>query len=160
MNDRDEFWVFDFDLGGFSPSTERRGDVGDWGGDGSGAGDAGGEAGAAGQESEGGGGDEDADRSGISRRGDRRAPAWSQLLRIRTMLRLSLPRSAPPSQSSHVRLLSILLHIEFLCSVLLLAFKPGSVPNRNNAGKFSHDYAVSEDGVEMTFATNYLGRRN
>lgn len=36
----------------------------------------------------------------------------------------------------------------------------GSVPNRNNAGKFSHDYAVSEDGVEMTFATNYLGRRN
>ncbi|XP_042431603.1 short-chain dehydrogenase TIC 32 B, chloroplastic-like isoform X2 [Zingiber officinale] len=27
----------------------------------------------------------------------------------------------------------------------------------NNAGKFSHDYAVSEDGVEMTFATNYLG---
>lgn len=36
----------------------------------------------------------------------------------------------------------------------------GSVSNRNNAGKFSHDYAVSEDGVEMTFATNYLGRRN
>ncbi|RRT69495.1 hypothetical protein B296_00023774 [Ensete ventricosum] len=27
----------------------------------------------------------------------------------------------------------------------------------NNAGKFSHEHAVSEDGVEMTFATNYLG---
>ncbi|KAL5726862.1 NADP-retinol dehydrogenase [Ranunculus cassubicifolius] len=27
----------------------------------------------------------------------------------------------------------------------------------NNAGKFSHDYGVSEDGIEMTFATNYLG---
>lgn len=29
---------------------------------------------------------------------------------------------------------------------------------RNNAGKFSHgQLALSEDGVEMTFATNYLG---
>ncbi|KAJ3691174.1 hypothetical protein LUZ61_020338 [Rhynchospora tenuis] len=27
----------------------------------------------------------------------------------------------------------------------------------NNAGKFSDRHAVSEDGVEMTFATNYLG---
>ncbi|CAM8947404.1 hypothetical protein QQ045_016482 [Rhodiola kirilowii] len=27
----------------------------------------------------------------------------------------------------------------------------------NNAGKFSHRHAISEDGVEMTFATNYLG---
>ncbi|WOL10037.1 short-chain dehydrogenase TIC 32, chloroplastic [Canna indica] len=27
----------------------------------------------------------------------------------------------------------------------------------NNAGKFSHDHAISENGVEMTFATNYLG---
>ncbi|THG18604.1 hypothetical protein TEA_021404 [Camellia sinensis var. sinensis] len=27
----------------------------------------------------------------------------------------------------------------------------------NNAGKFSHGHAISEDGVEMTFATNYLG---
>ncbi|KAJ0962099.1 hypothetical protein J5N97_029927 [Dioscorea zingiberensis] len=27
----------------------------------------------------------------------------------------------------------------------------------NNAGKFSHEHAISEDGVEMTFATNYLG---
>ncbi|KAH0448081.1 hypothetical protein IEQ34_021881 [Dendrobium chrysotoxum] len=27
----------------------------------------------------------------------------------------------------------------------------------NNAGKFSHNYALSEDGIEMTFATNYLG---
>ncbi|RWW25232.1 hypothetical protein GW17_00010441 [Ensete ventricosum] len=26
----------------------------------------------------------------------------------------------------------------------------------NNAGKFSYEHAVSEDGVEMTFATNYL----
>lgn len=27
----------------------------------------------------------------------------------------------------------------------------------NNAGKFSHEHAISEDGIEMTFATNYLG---
>lgn len=27
----------------------------------------------------------------------------------------------------------------------------------NNAGKFSHRHAISEDGIEMTFATNYLG---
>ncbi|XP_042481557.1 short-chain dehydrogenase TIC 32 A, chloroplastic-like [Macadamia integrifolia] len=27
----------------------------------------------------------------------------------------------------------------------------------NNAGKFSHDHSLSEDGIEMTFATNYLG---
>ncbi|KAJ1257768.1 hypothetical protein BS78_10G021700 [Paspalum vaginatum] len=27
----------------------------------------------------------------------------------------------------------------------------------NNAGKYAHRFAVSEDGVEMTFATNYLG---
>ena len=29
---------------------------------------------------------------------------------------------------------------------------------RNNAGKFTHEHAISEDGVEMTFATNYLGK--
>ncbi|XP_047328951.1 short-chain dehydrogenase TIC 32 A, chloroplastic-like [Impatiens glandulifera] len=27
----------------------------------------------------------------------------------------------------------------------------------NNAGKFCYDYALSEDGIEMSFATNYLG---
>ncbi|KAI5655295.1 hypothetical protein M9H77_32482 [Catharanthus roseus] len=27
----------------------------------------------------------------------------------------------------------------------------------NNAGKFSHEHSISEDGIEMTFATNYLG---
>lgn len=27
----------------------------------------------------------------------------------------------------------------------------------NNAGKFAYDHAISEDGIEMTFATNYLG---
>ncbi|KAI3501460.1 hypothetical protein L1887_29329 [Cichorium endivia] len=27
----------------------------------------------------------------------------------------------------------------------------------NNAGKFAHDHGISEDGIEMTFATNYLG---
>lgn len=27
----------------------------------------------------------------------------------------------------------------------------------NNAGKFTHQHAISEDGIEMTFATNYLG---
>jgi hypothetical protein len=26
-----------------------------------------------------------------------------------------------------------------------------------NAGKYANRFAVSEDGVEMTFATNYLG---
>eukprot|EP00268_Persea_americana_P026072 TRINITY_DN25440_c1_g1_i4.p2 TRINITY_DN25440_c1_g1~~TRINITY_DN25440_c1_g1_i4.p2 ORF type:complete len:191 (-),score=18.46 TRINITY_DN25440_c1_g1_i4:926-1498(-) len=28
----------------------------------------------------------------------------------------------------------------------------------NNAGKFSHEHGLSEDGIEMTFATNYLGK--
>ncbi|MBA0801704.1 hypothetical protein Gohar_012053 [Gossypium harknessii] len=28
----------------------------------------------------------------------------------------------------------------------------------NNAGRFAHHHAVSEDGIEMTFATNYLGK--
>ncbi|KAJ4840929.1 hypothetical protein Tsubulata_001134 [Turnera subulata] len=27
----------------------------------------------------------------------------------------------------------------------------------NNAGKFAYEHAISEDGIEMTFATNYLG---
>ncbi|CAD5328882.1 unnamed protein product [Arabidopsis thaliana] len=27
----------------------------------------------------------------------------------------------------------------------------------NNAGKLAHEHAISEDGIEMTFATNYLG---
>lgn len=27
----------------------------------------------------------------------------------------------------------------------------------NNAGKFAREHAISEDGIEMTFATNYLG---
>ncbi|KAL2902855.1 Short-chain dehydrogenase TIC 32 chloroplastic [Bienertia sinuspersici] len=27
----------------------------------------------------------------------------------------------------------------------------------NNAGKFSHGHGITEDGIEMTFATNYLG---
>ncbi|CAN1254602.1 Short-chain dehydrogenase TIC 32 A, chloroplastic [Linum perenne] len=27
----------------------------------------------------------------------------------------------------------------------------------NNAGKFAHQHAISEDGIEMSFATNYLG---
>lgn len=31
---------------------------------------------------------------------------------------------------------------------------------RNNAGKFSHEHAISEDGIEMSFATNYLGEIN
>jgi hypothetical protein len=30
-------------------------------------------------------------------------------------------------------------------------------PFSNNAGKYADRFAVSEDGVEMTFATNYLG---
>lgn len=30
---------------------------------------------------------------------------------------------------------------------------------RNNAGKFAHEHAISEDGIELTFATNYLGKR-
>ncbi|CAN6987147.1 hypothetical protein IGI04_001377 [Brassica rapa subsp. trilocularis] len=27
----------------------------------------------------------------------------------------------------------------------------------NNAGRLAHEHAISEDGIEMTFATNYLG---
>ncbi|KAG0451999.1 hypothetical protein HPP92_026192 [Vanilla planifolia] len=29
----------------------------------------------------------------------------------------------------------------------------------NNAGRFVYEQAVSEDGIELTFATNYLGER-
>ncbi|KAG0452015.1 hypothetical protein HPP92_026185 [Vanilla planifolia] len=29
----------------------------------------------------------------------------------------------------------------------------------NNAGRFVYEQAASEDGIELTFATNYLGER-
>ncbi|RWR87625.1 short-chain dehydrogenase TIC 32, chloroplastic-like protein [Cinnamomum micranthum f. kanehirae] len=43
---------------------------------------------------------------------------------------------------------SLICHSIFSCKIL--------IPT-NNAGKFSHEHALSEDGIEMTFATNYLG---
>ncbi|EEC79918.1 hypothetical protein OsI_21471 [Oryza sativa Indica Group] len=50
-------------------------------------------------------------------------------------LRRPIPRARPPSQPPHLEEL-------FAC---------------NNAGKFADRFALSDDGVEMTFATNYLG---
>nr|CAD1821495.1 unnamed protein product [Ananas comosus var. bracteatus] len=54
--------------------------------------------------------------------------------------------SASPSTSSCIHH----IHIHYIYTTI--RFVP------NNAGRFSYDCALSEDGVEMTFATNYLGR--
>ncbi|KAJ7952183.1 short-chain dehydrogenase TIC 32, chloroplastic-like [Quillaja saponaria] len=45
-------------------------------------------------------------------------------------------------------------------SKFVVEFEPLDLPLNlliNNAGKFTHEHAISEDGIEMTFATNYLG---
>lgn len=55
----------------------------------------------------------------------------------------------------------ITLHANFYYFYFILNFNlifTYSQIIRNNAGKFAHEHAISEDGVEMTFATNYLGK--
>lgn len=56
------------------------------------------------------------------------------------------------SLSSVRSFVSRFLSLQLPLNLLIFAF-------RNNAGKFSHTYALSEDGIEMTFATNYLGEK-
>ncbi|KAI3937875.1 hypothetical protein MKW92_035945 [Papaver armeniacum] len=47
--------------------------------------------------------------------------------------------------------------VEILFPTLNLLIYLSIFSCKNNAGKFSHDYGITEDGIEMTFATNYLG---
>lgn len=57
----------------------------------------------------------------------------------------------------------LLLHCDrcysflYLCTYVHFGQYSCPIDFRNNAGKFTHEHAISEDGVEMTFATNYLG---
>lgn len=59
--------------------------------------------------------------------------------------------------------LNILMSVPFPCvTSLLIIFRQlltniGELGNRNNAGKFANKMELSEEKVEMTFATNYLG---
>ncbi|KAI4326794.1 hypothetical protein L6164_019327 [Bauhinia variegata] len=63
---------------------------------------------------------------------------------------------------SHSRIIVMPLDLSSLASVtnFVADFLALRLPLNlliNNAGKFSHEQAISEDGFEMTFATNYLG---
>ncbi|XAR55176.1 Very-long-chain 3-oxoacyl-CoA reductase [Bertholletia excelsa] len=87
-------------------------------------------------------------------------------------VRLVLPaRSLKAAEEAKARILSefpdsrivvMALDLSSLNSVrsFVAEFESTNLPLNiliNNAGKFPHWHAVSEDGVEMTFATNYLG---
>ncbi|KAF7150823.1 hypothetical protein RHSIM_Rhsim02G0249000 [Rhododendron simsii] len=86
--------------------------------------------------------------------------------------RLVLPaRSLKAAEDAKARIVSefpeseiivMALDLSSLSSVrsFVLQFESLNLPLNlliNNAGKFTHEHAISEDGVEMTFATNYLG---
>ncbi|KAL9439644.1 hypothetical protein AB3S75_025162 [Citrus x aurantiifolia] len=86
--------------------------------------------------------------------------------------RLVLPaRSLKAAEEAKARLASdcpgsdivvLPLDLSSLCSVrnFVSQFHSLNLPLNlliNNAGKFAHQHAISEDGIEMTFATNYLG---
>ncbi|KAL1189515.1 Short-chain dehydrogenase TIC 32 B [Cardamine amara subsp. amara] len=86
--------------------------------------------------------------------------------------RLVLPaRSIKTAEETKARILSefpdseiIVMHLDLssLASVrrFVANFESLNLPLNiliNNAGKYAHKHAISEDGVEMTFATNYLG---
>ncbi|MFS8003331.1 putative very-long-chain 3-oxoacyl-CoA reductase [Helianthus anomalus] len=54
------------------------------------------------------------------------------------------------------------LDLSSICSIrsFVAQFQALNLPLNlliNNAGKYSHSHRISEDGIEMTFATNYLG---
>ncbi|GAB4834617.1 hypothetical protein Ancab_032880 [Ancistrocladus abbreviatus] len=66
------------------------------------------------------------------------------------------------AECPEAEVLIMALDLSSLCSVreFVTEFESLDLPLNlliNNAGKFSYDHAVSEDGIEMTFATNYLG---
>ncbi|OAY78497.1 Short-chain dehydrogenase TIC 32, chloroplastic, partial [Ananas comosus] len=76
--------------------------------------------------------------------------------------RLVLPaRSLKAAEEARARLGAEFPGAEIVVLPSTSAPSPPSDPSvqnyRNNAGKFSHEHAISEDGIEMTFATNYLG---
>ncbi|KAI3687430.1 hypothetical protein L1987_81126 [Smallanthus sonchifolius] len=66
------------------------------------------------------------------------------------------------SEFPHSEIIILTLDLSSLCSVrsFVTEFEALNLPLNlliNNAGKFSHRHRVSQDGMEMTFATNYLG---
>ncbi|XP_019169364.1 PREDICTED: short-chain dehydrogenase TIC 32, chloroplastic-like [Ipomoea nil] len=66
------------------------------------------------------------------------------------------------SESPEAEILAMALDLSSLASVrsFVAEFESLNLPLNlliNNAGKFTHKHATSEDGIEMTFATNYLG---
>ncbi|CAI9093371.1 OLC1v1028857C1 [Oldenlandia corymbosa var. corymbosa] len=87
-------------------------------------------------------------------------------------VRLILPaRSIKAAEDTKARILSefpeseiIVMHLDlssmFSVRKFVAQFLSLGLPLHlliNNAGKFTHEHAISEDGIEMTFATNYLG---
>lgn len=65
-------------------------------------------------------------------------------------------------ECSDVRIIVMSLDLSSLKSVrrFVSEFEALNLPLNlliNNAGKFAYDHGISEDGIEMTFATNYLG---
>lgn len=86
--------------------------------------------------------------------------------------RVVLPaRSLKAAEEAKARIVSEFPHTDIILMVLDLSslnsvrnfvadFESLNLPLNlliNNAGKFSHHHDISEDGIEMTFATNYLG---
>ncbi|CAN6864719.1 unnamed protein product, partial [Brassica oleracea] len=86
--------------------------------------------------------------------------------------RLVIPaRSLKTAEETKSRILSefpdaeiIVMHLDLSCLAsvrrFVADFESLHLPLNiliNNAGKYAHKHAISEDGVEMTFATNYLG---
>ncbi|KAL9242947.1 hypothetical protein vseg_016901 [Gypsophila vaccaria] len=66
------------------------------------------------------------------------------------------------SESPHAEVLVMPLDLSSLSSVsnFVNLFHSLHLPLNlliNNAGQFSHAHAISDDGIEITFATNYLG---
>ncbi|XP_031737895.1 short-chain dehydrogenase TIC 32 A, chloroplastic isoform X2 [Cucumis sativus] len=62
----------------------------------------------------------------------------------------------------HSRITVMVLDLSSLNSVMnfVSEFESLNLPLNlliNNAGRFCYEHAISEDGIEMTFATNYLG---
>ncbi|EPS64324.1 hypothetical protein M569_10455, partial [Genlisea aurea] len=71
-------------------------------------------------------------------------------------------RSRIQAKSPESQILVMSLDLSSLSSVrrFVAEFESLDLPLHlliNNAGKFSYDHAISEDGFEITFATNYLG---
>ncbi|OWM85188.1 hypothetical protein CDL15_Pgr027975 [Punica granatum] len=74
--------------------------------------------------------------------------------------RLVLPaRNLKAAEEARARIVAEFPDSEILVMALDLSSLSSvrKFASENNAGKFTHNHAISEDGIEMTFATNYLG---